>query len=92
MVTTAMGTGPIDVTLRLPAWKCNQCILQWTYTAGFVTNEKLGKDIVTIHQGIIGVFALMVLGVLVVDLKKHSDPVQTYQLMEIPLFFQHCHQ
>ena len=44
-----------------------------------VTNEKLGKDIVTIHQGIIGAFALMVLGVLVVDLKKHSDPVQTYQ-------------
>lgn len=43
-------------------------------------------------QGIIGAFALMVLGVLVVDLKKHSDPVQTYQLMEIPLFFQHCHQ
>ena len=29
-----MGTRPIDVTLRLPAWKCNQCILQWTYTAG----------------------------------------------------------
>jgi len=34
MVTTAMGTGPIDVTLRLPTWQCNQCILQWTYTAG----------------------------------------------------------
>merc|ERR1711872_1207102 len=34
MVTTAMGTGPIDVTLRLPSWTCDQCILQWTYTAG----------------------------------------------------------
>jgi len=34
MVTTEMGNGPIDVKLRLPDWQCEQCILQWTYTAG----------------------------------------------------------
>merc|ERR1711899_234548 len=33
-VTTAMGTGEIGVRLRLPEWQCDQCILQWTYTAG----------------------------------------------------------
>ena len=43
-----------------------------------VSNEKLGKDIGTMSQVIIGVFALMVPGVLVVDLKKHLDPVQTF--------------
>merc|ERR1712203_1192658 len=29
-----MGTGEIGVRLRLPEWQCDQCILQWTYTAG----------------------------------------------------------
>ena len=29
-----MGTGDIGVRLRLPDWQCDQCILQWTYTAG----------------------------------------------------------
>jgi len=34
-VTTEMGTGEIGVRLRLPSdWQCDQCILQWTYTAG----------------------------------------------------------
>ena len=29
-----MGTGEMEVTLRLPNLECSQCILQWTYTAG----------------------------------------------------------
>ena len=33
-VTTAMGTGEMTMRLRLPDWTCEQCILQWTYTAG----------------------------------------------------------
>jgi len=33
-VSTAMGNGAIEVSLRLPQWECDQCILQWTYTAG----------------------------------------------------------
>ena len=38
VVTTEMGTGEIGVRLRLPEWQCDQCILQWTYTAGQIRN------------------------------------------------------
>lgn len=33
-LTTAMGTGELEVTLRLPNIQCDQCIIQWTYTTG----------------------------------------------------------
>ena len=29
-----MGTGNMEVTLRLPNIQCDQCIIQWTYTTG----------------------------------------------------------
>ena len=38
-VTTEMGTGEIGVRLRLPEWQCDQCILQWTYTAGQILSK-----------------------------------------------------
>jgi len=34
LLTTSMGTGTFDVTLRLPNIQCDQCIIQWTYTTG----------------------------------------------------------
>lgn len=43
-MTAEMGNSKIDVTLRLPNWECDQCILQWTYRNGKEANMKRVKN------------------------------------------------
>ena len=80
MVTTEMGNGPIDVKLRLPDWQCEQCILQWTYTAGNLSCTFCVSTLFNGYQEIAGANAQEGVEPWVVVHKKLSGLVPILQL------------
>ena len=43
-IEDAWGAGEVSTRVRLPMMECAQCVLQWTYRSGTITNSFCGSS------------------------------------------------